>query len=160
MYSKCLVPLDGSELAECALNHVRALAREGSVGDVTLLNVVKVDIHIPWESAEFKSKAIDFEAIRKPLFDASWKYLADVKSRLVSEGITVNTEAIEGYRPGETIADYAQKHGMALIVMATHGYTGFKKLLLGSVASRVVHESQVPVLLIRPESCCPQPPQQ
>ncbi len=151
MYNKCLVPLDGSALAECALSHVSNLVKEKSVGEVTLLSVIKTDIDIPWGDADVYTAAIDFEAIRGPLLAASRKYLADVKARLASEGITVKTEAIEGNRPGETITDYAQKNGMALIVMVTHGYTGFKRLLLGSVASQVVHESRVPVLLIRPE---------
>jgi nucleotide-binding universal stress UspA family protein len=149
MYKKCLVPLDGSELAECALNHVKNLVKDKSVGEVTILNVVKVDI--PW--AEVNERTIDLDAIRKPLLAAARKYLADVESRLSSEGISVKTETIEGNRPGEIIIDYARKNGMALIVMATHGYTGFKKLLLGSVATRVLHESPVPVLLVRPESC-------
>ena len=149
MYKKCLVPLDGSELAECALNHVKNLVKENSVGEVTIINVVKVDI--PW--AEINEKTLDLEALRKPLFAASRKYLADVESRLSSEGIRVKTEAIEGNRPGETIVDYARENGMALIIIATHGHTGFKKLLLGSVATRVLHDSPVPVLLIRPDSC-------
>lgn len=152
MYKKCLVPLDGSELAECALNHVKSLVKEKTVGEVTILNVVKVDI--PWSQFSEK-KTIDLEAIRKPLFSAARKYLADVESRLSAEGISVKTAAIEGNRPGETIIGYAQENGMSLIVMATHGHTGFKQLLLGSVATRVLHESPVPVLLIRPESCRP-----
>ena len=152
MYKKCLVPLDGSELAECALNHVKSLVKEKTVGEVTILNVVKVDI--PWSEFSDK-KTVDLEAIRKPLFAAARKYLADVESRLSAEGISVKTAAIEGNRPGETIIDYAQENGMSLIVMATHGHTGFKKLLLGSVATRVLHESPVPVLLVRPESCRP-----
>ena len=154
MYSKCLVPLDGSELAECALNHVKNLAKEKSIGEVTLLNVVKVDI--PWAHMSGKDrKVIDLQTIRQPLFAAARKYLEDAKARLASEGITVKIEAVEGERPGRVIAEYARKNGIALIVIATHGYTGFKKVLLGSVASQVLHESHVPVLLIRPESCCP-----
>ena len=151
MYKKCLVPLDGSELAECSLNHIRSLAKEQAVGEVTLLNVVKVDI--PW--AEINEKAFDIEAIRKPLFAAARRYLAGVEKRLVAKGIRVKTEAIEGNRPGETIVDYARDNGIGLIVIATHGHTGFKKLLLGSVATRVLHDAPVPVLLIRPESCRP-----
>jgi nucleotide-binding universal stress UspA family protein len=151
MYKKCLVPLDGSELAECSLNHVKNLVKEKSVGEVTILNVVKVDI--PW--AEINERTIDLDAIRKPLFAAARKYLADVQSHLSAEGISVKAEAIEGNRPGETIIDYARENGMALIVIATHGHTGFKKLLLGSVATRVLHDSSVPVLLIRPDSCRP-----
>jgi nucleotide-binding universal stress UspA family protein len=60
---------------------------------------------------------------------------------------------VEATRPADTITEYAQKNGMDLIMMATHGHTGFKKLMLGSVAFGVLHESHVPVPLIRPETC-------
>jgi nucleotide-binding universal stress UspA family protein len=76
-----------------------------------------------------------------------------VASKLRSKGIKVKTESVEANRSADMITDYAKKNGMDLIVMATHGYTGFKKLLMGSVAFGVLHESHVPVLLIRPESC-------
>jgi len=155
MYKKVLVPLDGSALAECTLSHVKNLFKDGSVGEVTLLNVVKVDL--PWavmESDQYP-KGIDINAIRDPLFIASRKYLADMESRLVSEGIKVKTESLEGNRPADTITEYAQKEGMDMIIIGTHGYTGLKKLMLGSVAFGVLHQSHIPVLLIRPESCRP-----
>ena len=155
MYKKVLVPLDGSLLAECTLAHVKNLFEDGSVGEVTLLNVVKVDL--PWGviGRERPTKPIDINAIREPLFTASRKYLADVESRLGSEGIKVKTESLEGNRPADTITEYAQKKGMDMIIIATHGYTGLKKLMLGSVAFGVLHQSHIPVLLIRPESCRP-----
>ena len=154
MYKKVLVPLDGSALSECTLSHVKNLFKDGSVGEVTLLNVVKLDL--PWASMGeegYPARVIDLEAIRKPLFTASRKYLADIESRLVSEGIKVKTESLEGSRPANTITEYAQEKGMDMIIMGTHGYTGLKKLMLGSVAFGVLNRSHVPVLLIRPESC-------
>ena len=152
MYKKVLVPLDGSALAECTLSHVRNLFKDSSVGEVTLLNIVKVDL--PWAGmgSEYR-KGIDLNAIREPLFIASRKYLADIESRLVSEGIKVKTESLEGNRPADKITEYAQEKGMDMIIIGTHGYTGLKKLMLGSVAFGVLHQSHVPVLLIRPESC-------
>ncbi len=156
MYKKVLVPLDGSTLAECTLSHVKNLIRDGSVGEVTLLNVVKVDL--PWAQMgtdDIPSRSIDLEAIRKPLFNASREYLADIESQLGSEGIKVKAESLEGDRPANTITEYAQKKGMDLIIIGTHGYTGLKKLMLGSVAFGVLHQSHIPVLLIRPESCLP-----
>jgi nucleotide-binding universal stress UspA family protein len=149
MYQKALVPLDGSPLAECVLSHIKKLAKEGVVKEVTLLNVVMFDI--PW-GGEYPER-IDINALREPLFAASRKYLAEVESRLASAGIRVKTESLEGNRPADTIVDYARKSGMDVIVIATHGYTGMKRLLLGSVAFGVLHESPIPVLLIRPESC-------
>ena len=76
-----------------------------------------------------------------------------MESRLSSQGIKVKTESVEANRPADTITDYARKNDIELIIMATHGYTGLKKLMLGSVASGVLNQSPVPVLLIRPEAC-------
>lgn len=148
MYKRVLVPLDGSELAECALSHVKALVKEGSIGEVIVLNVVGADI--PWDEMD---KGIDFNAFRQELINTSQEYLAKVGSRLSTEGIKVKTEFIEANRPAHVIADYAQKNGIDMIIITTHGYTGMQKLLLGSVAFKVLHEAHVPVLLIRPESC-------
>lgn len=152
MYKKVLVPLDGSELAECTLSHVKGLFKEGSIEEVTVLNVVKVDI--PWAQMSSENpQSFDLEAIRKPFFDKSKKYLEDIESRMASDGIKVKTESLEGRRPAETITDYAKEKGVDLIIIGTHGYTGLKKLMMGSVAFGVLHQSHVPVLLIRPESC-------
>jgi nucleotide-binding universal stress UspA family protein len=149
MYHKILVPLDGSNLSECTLSHVTSLVKEGSAGELTLLNVVKIDI--PWAKSTVH---FDINAIREPLIASAEKYLAGMKSRLSAEGIEVKTEALESNSPAFAITDYARKNGMNLIVMATHGYTGFKKMLLGSVASGVLNQSSIPVLLIRPDACC------
>jgi nucleotide-binding universal stress UspA family protein len=154
MYKKVLVPLDGSALAECTLSHVKNLFKDGSVGEVTLLNVVKVDI--PWAVLEPNQyRKLDINAIREPLFIESRKYLADMESRLSPEGIKVRTASLEGNRPADTITEYAHKEGMDMIIIGTHGHTGLKKLMLGSVAFGVLHQSHIPVLLIRPESCRP-----
>ena len=155
MYKKIVVPLDGSELAECALNHVKKLFQDGFVGEVVLINAVVVDI--PWR--EFNAgeigrvEAFDYDAFKKTFIEKSKKYLTGVQSRLASEGMKVKTETIESNGPSYTITDYAQKNGADLIVIATHGYTGMKKMMLGSIALKVLHESNVPVLLIRPEAC-------
>lgn len=155
MYKKILVPLDGSELAECAMNQVKKLFQDGPIGEVVLLNAVVVEI--PWRELgageEGHAIRFDYNAFKKTFMDQSRKYLARVKSRLASEGIKVKTETIESNGPSQTITDYAQKNGVDLIVIATHGYTGMKKMMLGSIALKVLHESNVPVLLIRPEAC-------
>ena len=159
MYKKILVPLDGSELAECALNHVKSLYSNGPIEEVILLNAVVVDI--PWrklnEGPEGHSITFDINTIIKSFMSKSRKYLAKIKyqfsSAFPTEDMKVRTEAIESDKPSQTILDYAQKNGVDLIVMASHGYTGMKKMLLGSVAVKVLQESNVPVLLIRPEAC-------
>ena len=67
--------------------------------------------------------------------------------------VKVRTDIVEVNRPAESITDYAREQKMDLIVMATHGYSGFKKLFLGSVANGVLNQYHVPVLPIRPEAC-------
>jgi nucleotide-binding universal stress UspA family protein len=144
MYQRVLIPLDGSELAECALSHVRSLVKDGSVGEVTLLHIIRVDV---------PGAHIDLSKFRGLAFAAANKYLAEMESRLASTGAKVKTEVLEANGTADTITEYAQKSGMDLIVMSTHGYTGFKGVMLGSVASGVLNQSSAPVLLIRPEAC-------
>jgi nucleotide-binding universal stress UspA family protein len=148
MYQKVLVPLDGSKLAESALDQVKRMVKEGFAGDLTLLIVVKVDA--PY--VELYGKNFDINLMKQAFFDSAKKYLADVEAGLGAEGIRVKTEVIEADRPALAITDYAQNNGIEMIVIATHGYTGIKKLMLGSVAMSVVHHSPIPVLLIRPEA--------
>jgi nucleotide-binding universal stress UspA family protein len=144
MYQRILVPLDGSELAECVLSHAQSFVMDRPVVEITLLHVVKIDI--PWSE-------VDLSEFRGRVSAETNKYLAEMKSRLVSTGVKVKTKAVEANAPAETIAKYAEENNIDLIVMSTHGYTGFKKMMLGSVASGVLNQSSVPVLLIRPEAC-------
>jgi nucleotide-binding universal stress UspA family protein len=84
--------------------------------------------------------------------DNSREYFKNLQARFQAEGIDVKTEILQG-ATAQTIADYARQKAVDLIVIATHGHTGMKRLMFGSVALRVMHESPVPVLLIRPEAC-------
>lgn len=156
MYKKILVPLDGSELAECSLNHVKNLFEKGGpAGEVVLLNAVVVAL--PWRQMDRSegnvSQVFDYRAFVDGFVDKAKKYLEKVQSKASSQGLTVKTEVIESNSASQTIIKYAHENGVDAIVMATHGYTGMQKILLGSVASKVLHESNVPVLLIRPEAC-------
>jgi len=149
MYQKILVPLDGSELAECTLSHAKMMIKEGFAREAILLNIVRVDL--PW--AELYGANFNRDAVREAYFTSARKYLADLESRLGAEGIKVKTEVLEADRTGAAITDYAREKGMDAIIIATHGYTGLKRLMLGSVAMSVLHESSIPVILIRPEAC-------
>jgi len=151
MYQKVLVPLDGSELAECSLSHVRNLVKEGSAGEVILLNIVKIDS--PFGDGGNKSIINEWAKRKEKAEDDSKKYLAAVAASLGSESIKVRTESIEDVWPARSIADYAKKNKIDMIILTTHGYTGLRKMMFGSVAMEILHDSHVPVLLIRPESC-------
>lgn len=148
MFKKVVVPLDLSELAECALAFVRKLAKDGSLGEVVLLNVVEIDP--TWGET---GDGFDFTAFSNVIRGKARKYLDEVQARLRADGIKVTAEIIEANKSASGITEYAKKNGADLIIIASHGYTGLKKLMFGSVALNVLYLSHVPVLLLRPESC-------
>jgi len=143
MYKKILVPLDGSELAECVLPHVKAIAAGCSTGQVVLLRIVEpLPAGIP--------PAVDFEVVQKAGVKAAEGYLVKVKAQLSEEGLNVEAKVLTG-RPAETITDFAQREKVDLIALATHGRSGISRWVFGSVADRLVRSSSVPILLIRPK---------
>jgi nucleotide-binding universal stress UspA family protein len=155
MYKKVLVPLDGSELAECSLNHIKNLAKDGSIGEVVLLNAVVLELPLREINTDEDSsdKGFDYRAFKEDHFRRSRQYLDGVQAKLSSAGIKVKTESLETGRPAHLIIDYVAKNDVDMIVIATHGHSGMRNMLLGSVAFRVLHEANVPVLLIRPKAC-------
>ena len=156
MYHKIMVPLDGSELAECVLPHVEAIARGCGVGSVVLVRVVgPVQIPVELDSAVSHEKMEQFETGAKPIAEG---YLDKVVSRIKGEGLDVRSEVIAATIPGaaaEILADYAEKNAVDLIVMATHGRSGISRWAWGSVAERVLRSAHIPVLLIRAPGCVP-----
>jgi nucleotide-binding universal stress UspA family protein len=143
-YKHILVPLDGSELAELAVDDAFSLAQL-SQAEVTLLQVV-----YPAE------EVIGAEAGYPIYLDQQWEnqkilaleYLNDIRKRKAEAGLTANL-AVEMGAPAETIINYASKHPIDLIVMATHGRSGFQRWVYGSVADKVLRHADVPVLLVR-----------
>jgi nucleotide-binding universal stress UspA family protein len=144
VYKKILVPLDGSHLAECVLPHARSIAKGDSEAEITLLYVVEA-LDVPMSSSEFKRK-IEAEAVA-----AAKEYLAE-KAQPLSAMSHVNTQVIVG-KPADTIASYAKKMEADLIVMATHGRSGIQRLLLGSVADKLIRTSGTEILLVRAPGC-------
>ncbi|HEY49582.1 MAG TPA: universal stress protein [Dehalococcoidia bacterium] len=150
MYRKILLPLDGSELAECALPHMDAVARGCDAADVILLRVVE-PLHLP---GDYVISPKERAKIEKEHRSEAEKYLAELKGRLKGDGLRVRSEVIQG-KVAESIVDYARERGADLIVMATHGRSGISRWTLGSVADRVIHLSSVPVLMVRAPGCAP-----
>ena len=144
MYQHVLVPLDGSELAERSLSEVIELGRGGFIGEVILLKVIDVKTFHP----SILGKSFDFDALRKDLHTEAGIYFESIQARLRSEGINATTVLLDG-DPAEAIIEFTNNRPVDLIVISTHGYTGIKKLVLGSVAFRVLHNASTSVLLIR-----------
>ena len=75
--------------------------------------------------------------------------LAKAEQKFEELGLTVATQVLEGFSIPQEIIGAAQNLGADLIIMGSHGRTGFKKFILGSVAQKVLGESHVPVLIVR-----------
>jgi nucleotide-binding universal stress UspA family protein len=140
MFSNILVPMDGSDIAECVLPHVERLATGNKPAKVTFLYVVQ-PLDVPMTDIEFRAR-IESEAKT-----AAEGYLNDLIERLNFKD-NVKGDVVFG-KPAEGIFDYASQNKMGLIIMATHGLSGIGRWVRGSVADKVLHEADVPVWLIR-----------
>lgn len=144
MYKKILVPLDGSDLAESALAHVRPLAKcMGS--EVVLLRVVSVPVGAYMMVTEPRL----IEEATQGVEDEASDYLKGVAATLRADGIKVSLQVGTGVI-GDTIQDYAISLHADLIAMSTHGRGGLARLVIGSVADQLIRHSKVPILLVRP----------
>jgi nucleotide-binding universal stress UspA family protein len=85
---------------------------------------------------------------------AAEKYLSQLTKRTRYDGVSVKPEVITGIAP-ESIADYAAKNSIDLIVIATHGRSGISRWAWGSVADRILRSACIPVLMVRAPGCVP-----
>jgi nucleotide-binding universal stress UspA family protein len=152
MYTKILVPLDGSPLAECSLEHLKTVVQgQGAPSpQVILLRAVEpVSSNDAAALAQAGYMIADVEA-RKA--DEAKEYLFKMVDRLSKDGIAARDVVVFG-RAAEAILDYAQKNGIDLIVMSSHGRSGISRFAFGSVSDRVVRHSTIPVLLVSAPGC-------
>ncbi len=160
MYNKIMVPLDGSELAECVIPHVESLVRGCSTGHVTFIRVVE-PVHIP-TSPETEGSAIfstrDAQRLRNNVesenMEIAEEYVTRIAARNRYPGTEVEARVIMG-KPAETLAEFAEQNGIDLIVIATHGLSGISRWVWGSVADRILRAACVPVLMVRAPGCVP-----
>ncbi len=159
MFKKVLVPLDGSKVAESALAHIKNMAWEGSIEKVILLTITQVKFPVPDIVLPEVGilQGLDSKEPQQAELNRYRNYLKRMKNQLRSEGIKAEAVVSEGNDPAKNTVDFCEENNVDLIVIATHGYRGMKKLFLGSVASKVMHESRIPVLLIRVEETAYQP---
>jgi len=159
VYKKILVPLDGSELAECVLPHVESIANGCGVQEVVFLRVVEPlrwAVGPPYEVEDYSIGLMerDISLIDSENKVTAEKYLDQLITRTKYEGVTIQSEVVIG-RAAESIAEYVTKNGFELIIIATHGRSGVSRWVLGSVSDRVLRSACVPVLMIRAPGCVP-----
>jgi nucleotide-binding universal stress UspA family protein len=140
---KVLIPVDGSASANRAVEHVMAsVAWLKEVPQIHLLNV-------QWKLASGNVKLfIDQDTINAYYREQGMEALAAARAKLDAAGLAYGYHIAIG-TPAEAIVQAAQEQQVDQIVMSAHGQGSLTNLLLGSVAGKVAHLAQVPVLLVK-----------
>ena len=142
-YKRILVPLDGSKVAEIALPEGVALA-EALDAELTLLQVVLPITEVLQTDGYPLPVDEQFEWRRAHALE----YLDRVRHRIGARCASIHV-AVEMGPPADAILEYVRTHGMDVVVMATHGRSGVKRWVFGSVAEKVLRGASGPVLLVR-----------
>lgn len=152
---RVLVPLDGSPLAEQILEPAAALAA-ATGAELRLLRVVQEftpDGHDPDSgrvSGIRPTLLTQLRELDRESRQRAEEYLNQTAERLRQRSLEVQPRVVSHHRPATALLDDASTHGVALIALATHGRGGLKRLLLGSVADKVLRGATTPVLVYRP----------
>lgn len=133
MMDKILVPMDGSELGELALDYAAKLA-------------ISLNSEVHLVSACERLSEEDKDICDLYLHKAAEKFRSQLKE--AGAILEVKTVAVAG-EPSDTILDYAEKQGIGLIIIVSHGRSGIMPWATGGTANKIIHRAPMPVLLIR-----------
>ena len=143
MFSKILVPLDGSSLAEQALPYAGQLGKH-SRSKIQLIRAIEP---VPPDLADPKH-GLYLDRVATSLRDDAGRYLDTVAQHVRKSGLSVVSRVHEG-DAAACIVQEAEQDPDALVAMATHGRTGLGRWMLGSVMDKVLHAVHNPVLAVR-----------
>ena len=147
MYQRILVATNGSALSKKAVKHAISLAASTGASLVALKVVPRYPVSFFDGSATLSVETVS-EAEKKWVTDAESQLDAVVKEAQ-SAGVKAKTAVVKSDLIAESIISAARKHKADLVVMASHGRKGLKRILLGSEALAVLTHSEVPVLILR-----------
>jgi nucleotide-binding universal stress UspA family protein len=140
-----IVPLDGSELAECALPTAVKFAHMLNL-EMILFRAYELPASAYYGRENYLP---DYEELTARVRDDASVYLEKKIDSIKADGLAkVSSVLVEGTGPDQII-EYARKSPDALITMCTHGWSGVKRWVLGSVTEKVVRHSGDPVLVVR-----------
>jgi nucleotide-binding universal stress UspA family protein len=147
MYKRILVPTDGSPLSKKAVRSAVQLA-VGMGAELIALNVVPRYPTAFFEGALSLSPA-DVGRVEKQWAERGQELADDARKAAERAGIKARGITVFSDLVAEAILAAARKHKCDLVVMASHGRKGLKRLLLGSETQHVLTQGQVPVLVLR-----------
>lgn len=140
MFKTILVPLDGSQLADCVLPHVVAIARPFD-SEITLLRML--------EKTQAGTSAQLFDLVNWQINKTrATLYLEKIKARIQREKTRVQTTVIEGL-VADGITEYAHSHGIKLIVLSSHGRNGLTRWGISSITQKIIMSAQTSLLIVR-----------
>ncbi|MEO8277079.1 MAG: universal stress protein [Thermoanaerobaculia bacterium] len=138
MYEKILVTLENSRTDEAILRHIEPLARR--LGSALLL------VHVADGWMARHRERLNLAESAEMRTDRA--YLEEVRARFAAAGVTAETELLWG-EPADEIVKLAERSGVDLIAMSTHGHRFLADLVYGSTANKVRHTVDIPVLLLK-----------
>ena len=147
VWNTILVPHDFSASA----NHAAAIARDEAKvhgGTIVLLHVIDLPYQLSPDTVIVSDATGAPISVKQYAIQSAEAHLQDIADRLAKDGVTA-TGVIKVGTPVDEINRAIDEHRVDLVVMGTHGRTGIRQLMAGSVAERVVRSSRVPVLTIR-----------
>lgn len=144
MYQRILVPVDGSSTAEHALNEAIKFTQHQHA-EVELVHVLEDVGYVDEENF------LNYVELRDSMKSSGERILAQAQQKLNQAGLNVRCTLLEahGERTANVISTAAKNLSADLIIIGTHGRTGFNRMLMGSVGEGVVRTAHIPILLIR-----------
>ncbi len=146
MFKHLLVTLDGTARSESVIPHAIDLARVMGA-EITLLRVVDA-VNADWSERGAMGKSHGGTAAWSAFTDQAQSYLDRLAAQVRAAGVKVQTMVLQG-QAARQIVTAAKEVDADGIAMATHSRRGINRLMFGSVAEQVLHESSLPILLIR-----------
>jgi nucleotide-binding universal stress UspA family protein len=153
---RVILPMDGSGLAEQILEPALAIAGLMPTPECTLLRVIKPTVPVyatpeePGMEHEARHLLGEVQEIQAKIHAQAESYLNGKAENLRSRGLKTKVVVVVEEQPAVAILHEADARGAGLIALATHGRRGLSRLILGSVADKVIRAAHVPVLVERP----------
>lgn len=147
MYQRILIATDGSDISRTAVSSAIELA--SAVGaELVVLNVVP-RYPVSYFEGGITISVEDIARTEKQWSDRGQAVVDAVQLEAKAQGVAANAVVVQSDLVAESIISAAKKHGCDLVVMASHGRKGIKRILLGSETQHVLTHSTVPVLVLR-----------
>lgn len=146
-YRRVVVPLDGSELAEEVLDH--AVRVGGPSAEYRLIRIISPD-NVSEEDRQRYGYRTGQDGLVEERRRAE-EYLGGLAERLKSEGFQATTHVVGSLRPATAVLEFVREQDADLLAMATQGRGGLRRMVLGSVADKVLRGSEISILLYRPK---------